>query len=373
MKRKNKNGFTLIELLAVIVILAIIALIAVPVVMNIITKSRKSAFKDSAYGIIKAGELYYADRLLEPEGMTEDKMFTFPSDTTGLDIKGSKPRDGSVIVTTEGKVAIGVTDGKYCITKGYEDTDVTITEDVETCSNPEIPTLSKLATTGTFSKVDGTDVSEITEVNECATDTTEGACAPGTAFAIKVNENITHRFYVLEDYGNKVTLILDRNLGDDVAWASKADYNDDNYGEYGKNNKGPITALTYLQRQTSTWTNLLEMTISTFDYDDEREDVELGNNKVFKMYARLPKYSETYAINNSITLTNTPWLYINLYNTGDDTADSNGNKKYGYWTSAAASSRFSDARCVHYNGFVNGYQVNNAIVYGVRPVIELSK
>ena len=76
--KRNKNGFTLIELLAVIVILAIIALIAVPAVMNIITKSRKSAFKDSAYGIIKAGELYYADRLLEPEGMTEDKMFTFP-------------------------------------------------------------------------------------------------------------------------------------------------------------------------------------------------------------------------------------------------------------------------------------------------------
>ena len=97
MKRKNKSGFTLIELLAVIVILAIIALIAVPVVMNIITKSRKSAFKDSAYGIIKAGELYYADRLLEPEGMTEDKTFTFPSDAAGLDIKGNKPSGGSVL------------------------------------------------------------------------------------------------------------------------------------------------------------------------------------------------------------------------------------------------------------------------------------
>ena len=107
--KRNQNGFTLIELLAVIVILAIIALIAVPVVMNIITKARKSALKDSAYGIIKAGELYYADRLLEPEGMTEDKMFTFPNDTTGLDLKGSKPSSGSVIVIKEGKVAIGVT------------------------------------------------------------------------------------------------------------------------------------------------------------------------------------------------------------------------------------------------------------------------
>ena len=49
---KRNKGFTLIELLAVIVILAIIALIAVPVVMNIIDKANKSAFKDSAYGIL---------------------------------------------------------------------------------------------------------------------------------------------------------------------------------------------------------------------------------------------------------------------------------------------------------------------------------
>ncbi|MEG2847894.1 MAG: prepilin-type N-terminal cleavage/methylation domain-containing protein, partial [Bacilli bacterium] len=59
----NYKGFTLIELLAVIVILAIIALIAVPFIMNIIDKAKKSAFEDSAYGILKASELYYADNL----------------------------------------------------------------------------------------------------------------------------------------------------------------------------------------------------------------------------------------------------------------------------------------------------------------------
>lgn len=47
----RKKGFTLIELLAVIVILAVIALIATPIILNIIEKARKSAFKDSAYGI----------------------------------------------------------------------------------------------------------------------------------------------------------------------------------------------------------------------------------------------------------------------------------------------------------------------------------
>ena len=54
---QNKRGFTLIELLAVIVILALIALIAVPVIMNIISSARESAFKDTMYGVVKAGEL----------------------------------------------------------------------------------------------------------------------------------------------------------------------------------------------------------------------------------------------------------------------------------------------------------------------------
>ena len=60
--KENKKGFTLIELLAVIVILAIIALIAVPVIMNIINKANKSSFKDTAYGILSAGELYFAEQ-----------------------------------------------------------------------------------------------------------------------------------------------------------------------------------------------------------------------------------------------------------------------------------------------------------------------
>ena len=55
--KKRKTGFTLIELLAVIVILAIIALIATPIILNIIEKARKEAFKDTAYGIINAAEL----------------------------------------------------------------------------------------------------------------------------------------------------------------------------------------------------------------------------------------------------------------------------------------------------------------------------
>ena len=101
---KSNKGFTLIELLAVIVILAIIALIAVPVVMNIISKANKSAFKDSAYGLLKAGESYYTSELLEDaEGITEDVTFTFPNNIEGLEFQGSKPTGGTMTVRKDGK------------------------------------------------------------------------------------------------------------------------------------------------------------------------------------------------------------------------------------------------------------------------------
>lgn len=109
----NKNrGFTLIELLAVIIILAIIALIAVPVVLNIVANARKSAAADSAYSIIKAGELYLSHELLDdPTGSFNQKLFCFGSsydasictgDVDDLDIKGTKPTAGRISVSASG-------------------------------------------------------------------------------------------------------------------------------------------------------------------------------------------------------------------------------------------------------------------------------
>ena len=44
----KKKGFTLIELLAVIVLLAIITVIAVPKILDVIEKSRRTAWGESA-------------------------------------------------------------------------------------------------------------------------------------------------------------------------------------------------------------------------------------------------------------------------------------------------------------------------------------
>jgi type IV pilus assembly protein PilA len=56
----KQQGFTLIELLAVIVILAIIALISTPIIIGLIDDARKESFKNSAYGLVKSGELLYS-------------------------------------------------------------------------------------------------------------------------------------------------------------------------------------------------------------------------------------------------------------------------------------------------------------------------
>ena len=123
--KMNKKGFTLIELLAVIVILAIIALIATPIVMNLINKARKSSSEDSAYGIVKAAETFYAESLLETDGKgleseSEDGSIEFTcrdeasgSESAGcwngsneIKFNGTKPSSGTVTITKDGKVVI---------------------------------------------------------------------------------------------------------------------------------------------------------------------------------------------------------------------------------------------------------------------------
>jgi len=103
--KKNTKGFTLIELLAVIVILAIIALIAVPVILNILEKSRVSAAADTCYSVLNAAELYYAEELLEhpTEAFVEQTLSVTDSK---LQLKGNRPDSGSVKINANGSAQL---------------------------------------------------------------------------------------------------------------------------------------------------------------------------------------------------------------------------------------------------------------------------
>ena len=453
---KKKNGFTLIELLAVIVILAIIALIAVPTVMNIINKANKSAFKDSAYGLIKAGELFYTDQLLENAGLYQDKTFTFPNDASKLEIKGSKPTGGYVTVNKEGQVSMAVTNGKYCVTKSFEDDDVTIADNVEDCIIPisitditlteESMTISKGetkaieltilpnnatnktlnysssdenvatiengvitgikggTTTITISTTDGSNISkqidvEVEELEPIMTSTNSciqkgNTCSDeeikaGVLVNVQVNDTKNYDFYVISNTADEVTLIMDRNLGEKVAWVSKVDYNDDtNYGSSGNNNKGPITALNYLNSQTKDWKNIptieeytynnnLNGTTNTYGYQKleiqngvgklTSQDGEIETEVTGVSKARLLTYEEYNTIKTNNSNVTPTWLRGNL--SSSNTTE----KPYGYWLLKAYPS-FSDSGCrINYFGDVADSNVTSDATIGVRPVITLSK
>ena len=341
----KKKGFTLIELLAVIVILAIIALIAVPVIMNIIASARESAFEDTAYGIIKAGELYYANALLN-DGMTSDAEFTFTEGAVspeGLSIQGSLPQSGKLVVTRDGKTAIAISNGTYCITKEYEESKITTTDEFETCDLPagRAKTLSKLAKTNDFAE----------SVDACAT---SGTCTTGTKFAIEVAPGNIQNFYVVSDENNTVTLLMNKNIGETMAWINETDYlnaggNQTDWNNFENMNVyGPITALNYLESQTNDWTN-----IEAKNY--VLTDSVYGTMTRTNVRARMLTLIEANAISSY------DWSYGNLYD-----------NIFAYWLSSASENYSSDASAM-FDGSVGSRDVGNGDNFGVRPVIELSK
>ena len=334
MKRK---GFTLIELLAVIVILAIIALIAVPIVMNIIANAQKSAFKDSAYGIIKAGEMYYTNKMMDPDGITEDKEFTFP-DAIGLEIKGSKPTSGTMIITKEGKVGVAISNGKYCVKKSYNNDDVTIDENLTDCTIPK--------------SLNPNIISE----NNCIKDTNV-TCSNGTVVTVKVNTDTSYSFYVIKDTGSELTLIMDRNLGDNVVWINQADYvlaggTSSDYGDNGSK-KGPLTSLNYLETQTSNWTN-----IPPISYTLNNDEGAIYNS-IARTNVRARMLTKTEATNFGCV--GTGGVCPNYL---EGTQQSN-----RYWLSTASGYAFA---YVYDSYSIDEFNVNES-GFGVRPVIKLSK
>ena len=118
-----KKGFTLIELLAVIVILAIIAVIAVPIVLNIINDSREASIEVSGENYAKAVELNIAKASLNNEFISDGAYDVLSngnlctakasngscSKELQIDIKGTKPTAGTVVIEKGTLTAYSIT------------------------------------------------------------------------------------------------------------------------------------------------------------------------------------------------------------------------------------------------------------------------
>ena len=123
---KNKKAFTLVELLGVIVVLAILALITIPSISNVINDVRIKSLQNSAYGLIEASNLYYAQY-----GVNNNTRFNITgskvesSDTDKLLTYKGSVKEGTVILDRKGNVTVCITDGKNSAYKNYNESKVT--------------------------------------------------------------------------------------------------------------------------------------------------------------------------------------------------------------------------------------------------------
>ena len=111
-----------------------------------------------------------------------------------------------------------------------------------------------------------------------------------------------------------------------------------------------------------------EFTINVTDASEFTIEVE-KNHKDTTEYENNSKFTEE-GIGDILVPT---WLDINLYTSGDDTTDSNGNNKLGYWLSEPVSAYPGDAFSVNNYGIVGYGGVSDSSNVSVRPVITIDK
>ena len=243
MSKKYKNqstnniirGFTLIELLAVIVILAIIALIAVPIVLSIIEDSKKSSQEESIKMYAKAIEDGVANYFLRNPNKKDVPTIEQLQEGHYLNYKGNVSCEETEIYQN-GKIYLN-----KCIVDG---TLVTYTYgEKQKKSYKEYITL--------------------------VSDTGTSGLSVGDEYTYKVNATDTRTFYVLSIEGDKVNLIMDRNICNDgtISYTSENNYCRYKwYSSANNNTYGPTTVMAELYAGTKDWDNVEDMVMN---YTDE--------------------------------------------------------------------------------------------------------
>jgi hypothetical protein len=107
-------------------------------ILGIVERARKGALKDSAYGLIEAGNIFYTQKLTQGSNIDELKFtmtngkFILNGTEEELKFKGEKPTSGNLTITPT-KASIRITDGTYCAYKSMENLEVSVTKG--NCSN----------------------------------------------------------------------------------------------------------------------------------------------------------------------------------------------------------------------------------------------
>lgn len=336
----KKRGFTLIELLAVIVVLGLIALVVFPNVNKTIKNSKEklydqqvSLIEDNArrWGINHAnllpdnGVYFLALNELVTEGYISQKEIKDPRNDSTM--------NGCIVIRY---------DRDYSQYK-YEYA-------TTTCEETKLAIVYNVGDEVTFNPGDG-----------------------------------IRTWNVIKDDGDTVTLMMNENLGDTVAWQSS-----------GANADGPVTALETLNERTSAWTNVDAISSyeyvnnaggSTYTYGYEKLTITNGTAVVTKQdavtqveisgtsRARLITGWEAATIMNDNAWAPNKytgnigpnWIYTTL---NSDLAPN------GYWTLSNRGDKANNIWYIAYTGSMhngsNGIASDNDR-NGIRPVIEIPK
>ena len=318
----KKRGFTLIELLAVIVVLAIIALIATPIVMNTIKRSQKGAAERSADNYIEAVETAVATSRLDSDGV-QDGTYTIGSDGnltgTGLpngkltiEMSGNKPSGGTIAIK-DGQVTTDskMTIGSYEV--AYNSTNKKY-EATEKDGSSSTNVLCKAVTTATTGNIPSGSFNYGDEYICNLGDTDD-------------SKNLT--FFVLDKTDTEVSLIMNKNLGNTTIWAEEV------------TDTTPVIANMELQSRIENW--------------------NVVANKIKVGFPSKNQIEKTYTGSMPI------WLYDYL----DGGTPNTVSNLWGYWTSSPNTS--GTAWVVVYQGTLDTTSIGNDVVYGIRPVITVSK
>ena len=342
-----KKGFTLVELLTVLLVLAAIGLITIPIVNKSINQGKEGALQETISNIEHAALTYSIEHQLDMDvnynALTLDELKN----------KGYLENE-DIINPVTNEIMTG------CVLYKWENNQYN------------------------FKYSD--DCKEAISYNA------------GDLLEIEVGNNEKHNFYVLKDNGSTLTLIMDRNLGDNVALLTQEDiqsYIEDNNIDTSSftedeifelyNDIGPVTASNYLNSLTTNWKNIKEKRLPTLTEIFEQtiwyqgltktEKDNLETTYLNKIMSIVTDNEELFMCESNaecrLGFTNAgygdlllpTWLDINLYTSGDDYE--------GYWINGFMSTQLSNAFFVYYFGLVNGGDMSSNIA--VRPVITINK
>ena len=184
-----------------------------------------------------------------------------------------------------------------------------------------------------------------------------------------------------------VELLLDHDLPSDTEWISLEDFKvaggtAEEYGSYGNNKYGPVTALKHLKNATDSWNGVVTLTSAdNVTRDNGSGSTYTINYEGYK--ARMISGQEVASIagnqewppdENHISGLPT-WLYNNMAISADmsDMSDIDIYEHVAYWTDSAHSSYPNYAWYVYGAGYVYYNAVSRAYGSGVRPVVKILK